>query len=187
MGTIWLLVAMTQTAVPPPVEITTARPRFAAGAEFGGGIVAGFEGGAVPVAGAGVRVTIPLGGRFAFDARALHMLPTPDGGIYELRVRRAVGWRGPLKPDYAGIGAVGYYALDTGLYGKLKPRIGYVSPPLMASFVAGWENRTGARRAMPFEVSVVVHPYGLIGVSATLGVTWARAAHTIESHRTWRD
>ncbi len=187
MGTIWLLVAMTQTAVPPPVEITSTRPRFAAGAELGGGFVAGFEGGAAPVMGAGIRVTIPLGGRYAFDARALHALPYPGGGIYELRVRRAVEWRGPLKPDYAGIGAVGYYALDTGLYGRLKPRIGEISPPLMASFVTGWENPAGARRAAPFEVSVVVHPYGLIGVSATLGVTWARAARAVDSHRSERD
>ena len=187
MGTIWLLVAIMQTAVPPPVEITTARPRFAAGAELGGGFVAGFEGGTAPVMGAGIRVTIPLGGRYAFDARALHMLPTPDGGIYELRGRRNVEWRGPLKPDYAGIGAVGYYALDRGLYGKLKPRIGEISPPLMASFVAGWENRTGSRRATPLELSVLVHPYGLIGVSFTAGVTWARAARMVESHRSGRD
>lgn len=175
MGSIWLFILVAQTAMPEPVTVAGERPRFAMGVEAGAGIVGAVEGGHGVLLGAGARMTIPLGGRYAFDARAQHHLPNPGGGIYELRVRRAVTWRGPIKPDYAGIGAVGYYALATGLYGKLEPRIDHVSKPVMVSFVAGWENRSGPRRAAPLEVSLLVHPYGLFAASATIGVTWSPA------------
>ena len=174
MGSIWLVILIAQSAIPEPMTIARERPRFAAGVDAGAGMVGPVEGDGV-LLGIGARITIPLGGRYAFDARALHMVPHPGSGIYELRVRRAVNWRGAMKPDYAGVGAIGYYALATGLYGKLEPRIDHVSRPLMASFVAGWENRRGSRLAAPLELSVLVHPYGLFAASATIGVTWSPA------------
>ena len=174
MGSIWLFLLLAQSAIPEPAARADVRPRFAVGVDVGGGATGPGEVGGV-VLGAGARLTIPLGDRYAFDARALHGLPSVGGGIYELRVRRPVNWRGGMQPDYAGAGVVGYYALETGLYGKIEPRLDHVSRPIMISFVAGWENRSGPRLSAPFELSLLVHPYGLFAVSVTAGVTWSPA------------
>lgn len=175
MGCIWLLVLVAQSVSPEPAPRVDVTPRFAIGFDAGGGVAGPGEVGGV-VLGAGARLTIPLGGRYAFDARATQGLPNVGGGIYELRIRRGVNWRGGMKPDYAGVGAIGYYALASGLYGKIEPRLDHVSRPIMASFVAGWENRSGARLAAPFELSVMVHPAGLFAASATIGLTWSPKA-----------
>lgn len=105
----------------------------------------------------------------------MHGVTEPSGGMYEVRWQRHVRWPGPFHPDYAGIGAVGFYWMETGYRGRVKGNFGGMTYPLMASFTAGWERPAGGRIQMPFELAVYAHPYGLLAASATIGVSWRPA------------
>ena len=173
---IWLLAAVLQIQASQqaqPADTPRLRPRFSIGVQGGGAAANSLgEGGAGAIAGAGLQATIPLWGRDSLSLRAMHVIPYYSGGMYEVRWQRHVQWKGPFQPDYAGVGAVGFYWLDTGLRGRLKPSFGGMTYPLMASFTAGWENPRTRRVGIPFELSIYIHPYGLLAASATVGVTW---------------
>ena len=170
---IWLLAATLQLPPVPqakPVEPVILPPRFSIGLEGGAGVAIGEEGGGF-VSGGGIRTTIPRWGRDSLNVRVLHGVPQVEGGMYDVRWQRHVRWPGPFKPDYAGVGAVGFYWLDTGFHGRVKPSFGGITYPLMMSLTAGWENPTGSRVKLPFEMTVYAHPYGLLAASMTLSVT----------------
>ena len=172
---IWLLAATLQlppAPQAPPAEPVIRAPSFSIGIEGGGGGALGDEGGGF-IAGGGIRTTIPLWGRDSLNLRALHAVPNLSGGLYEIRWQRHVRWPGPFQPDYAGVGAVGFYWMETGRYGRVKSSFGGITYPLMMSLTAGWDNARGRHLKVPFEMSVYIHPYGLLAASMTVGVTWS--------------
>ena len=177
MGPLLLFFTLAQLPAAASTDAGVERPHLAVGAEFGGGIAGPFEGTGM-ILGAGLRGTIPLGGRHSLNLRVMHAVPGLDGGIYEIRWQRQVDWRGPIKPDYAGVGAVGFYWMKTGLYGRVLPQLGGVTRPMMMSLTAGWNNPVSSRLVAPIELSILAHPYGLLAASVGVGLTWTEAGAT---------
>lgn len=172
MGTMFLLLTLIQLPESTRASSVFAEQRLAIGGDGGMAMAYAGEGGGM-IGGAGIRATLPVGERSAVTARIMHGLGAA-GGMYEIRWQRSVDWRGPFTPDYAGVGAVGVYWLETGFMGRVKPRLEGVSTPQVLSLTAGWDRAVGRRLVAPVEISAFVHPYGALAASVTVGITWAR-------------
>lgn len=172
MGTMFLLLALIQLPEDAPAPSVFAEQRLAVGVD--GGVTVAYAGeGSGMIGGAGIRATLPVGERSAVTARIMHGVGA-SGGMYEIRWQRSVDWPGRFRPDYAGVGAVGVYWLDTGFMGRVKPRLEGVSMPQVLSLTAGWYHAASRRLVAPVEISAFVHPYGALAASVSVGLTWAR-------------
>ena len=95
----------------------------------------------------------------------LHGLRQPEGGLYEVRLRRDLRRRDGSGPHYVAFGVARGYAGNAGQF-----------RPGLISISAGWLNSRGRRFGTLSEVAAMAHPSGHYTlVTATIGLTWSPA------------